>query len=118
MFQSAFRALFTSCVVIFLFPCVLVCPAWTEVIELEFKRPAVTGTATDRTLESLVKVQGPGGVHLNGLYLMTHYGDREDLFLQENRSMIENPLIGKPWRYCSIFSSGDENHMIGVIKDH
>jgi hypothetical protein len=112
MALSRFRDTITFCVAIFLLSFVAVWPARGEVIELEFKHPPDSGTDAERTLESLVKVQGPGGVHLNGLYLMTHFGDREELFSQEHQSIMENPLIERPWRYCSIFSSGDENHMI------
>jgi choloylglycine hydrolase len=43
---------------------------------------------------------------------MTHFGDRQGLFSSENQAMVETPLIERPWRYCSIFSSGNENHMI------
>jgi hypothetical protein len=109
---SSSRKPITSCAAAFLFSFVAVFPAQTEVVELEFKHPPNSGTDADRTLASLVKVQSPGGIHLNGLYLLTHYGNREELFSQEHQSMKERPLIERPWRYCSVFSSGDENHMI------
>lgn len=80
-----------------------------EVIELEFKKVQISGSDNERSLESLVKIQDPGGVHLNGLYLMTHYGDRKEVFLKENKAMMETPLIDRPWRYCSVFSSKNEN---------
>jgi hypothetical protein len=83
-----------------------------EVIDLEFRVPPASESEPERTLDSLVKVRGPDGVHLNGLYLLSHIGDRSKLFSAENRSMIEDPLIDRPWRYCSLFSSGDSDGMI------
>jgi hypothetical protein len=112
MAQFAAHKSVTWCVASVLLFIVSASAAPSEVIELEFKSPPTTGTDADRTLESLVQVQGPGGVHLNGLYLMTHYGDREESFIAENQSMMQTPLIERPWRFCSVFSSGDDNHMI------
>jgi len=100
------------CIVILLLSFAAALPTSAEVIELEFKNPPAVENDTERTLESLVKVRGPGGVHLNGLYLMTHYGDRDALFAQEHQSMKETPLIERPWRYCSVFFSSNENHII------
>jgi len=87
-------------------------PAHGEVIELEFRVAPEADNDQERALDSLVKVRGPGGVHLNGLYLMTHRGDLEELFASENQAMIVHPLIEQPWRYCSVFSSGNQEHMI------
>lgn len=54
--------------------------AQDELIELQFVQPAASNSDSTRTLQSLVKVQGTGGLHQDGLYLMTHFGDRQDLF--------------------------------------
>ncbi len=83
-----------------------------EAIDLEFNRPSASQSEPERTLATLVRVRGPGGIHLDGLYLLSHSGDRSELFSQENQSMIDNPLIERPWRFCSVFSSGTADGMI------
>jgi hypothetical protein len=109
---STDRNLFLRWIVVVLVLIVGVHPALGEVIELEFKNPAEGDAGEDPALGSLVKVRGPGGVRLNGLYLMTHYGDHEEHFISENQAMIVRPLIEQPWRYCSVFSYGNKEHMI------
>ena len=76
--------------------------AQVEVIELTFDLPAMD-SETDQLYKNVVRIQGTGGSCQSGLFLMTHYGDREDLFQRENRSMIENPLIDRTWRYLYVF---------------
>ena len=77
-----------------------------KIVDLEFTRLDVSGSDTSRTLRSLVEVRGIGEPYATGgLYLMTHYGDREELFKQENQALIDDPLINQSWRYCSIFSA-------------
>jgi hypothetical protein len=75
-----------------------------EVIELTFGQPPVSGSDTSRTLQSLLKVQGTGGLNQDALYLMTHVGDRGDIFQKENQNAIDHPWRNDTWRYCSIFS--------------
>jgi hypothetical protein len=87
-------------------------PAQDEIIDLKFGESPGSNSDTSRTLQSLVKVQGTGGLYQDGLYLLTHYGDREDIFQTENQEAIDNPLINKTWRYCSVFSSAAENSVI------
>jgi hypothetical protein len=82
------------------------------IIDLEFVRPAASDSDTARTLQSLVKVQGTGQFCEDGLYLMTHFGDREEIFLRENQEMIDNPLIDQTWRHCSVFSRANDNSAI------
>jgi hypothetical protein len=86
--------------------------AQNEIIDLKFEQPPVSDSDTSRTLLSLVKVQGTGQFCEDGLYLMTHFGDREDIFQEENQEMIDNPLINKTWRHCSLFSSADESSVV------
>jgi len=86
--------------------------AQEKAIHLEFGQPPVSGSDTSRTLESLVKVQGTGGLNQDALYLMTHYGDREDIFQKENQKAIDNPLKTQTWRYCSVFSTTTENSVL------
>ncbi|MGB2990891.1 MAG: hypothetical protein WBC98_13130, partial [Candidatus Zixiibacteriota bacterium] len=74
-----------------------------EIIDLEFAHPTVSDSDTSRTLQSLVKVQGTGQFCEDGLYLMTHFGDREDMFQKENQELIDNPCINQTWRHCSVF---------------
>jgi hypothetical protein len=86
--------------------------AQDKVIELKFAQPPVSDSDASRTLQSLVKVQGTGQFCEDGLYLMTHFGDREDLFQKENQKAIDNPLIDQTWRHCSVFSSTAERGVI------
>jgi hypothetical protein len=88
--------------------------AWAQgdVVELEFGRPPVSGSDTSRTLESLVKVQGTGGPCQTGLYLLTHVGDREDIFRRENQGLIDNPLMNQTWRFCSVFTAAARDSVV------
>jgi hypothetical protein len=93
--------------------------AQDKIIDLEFVQPPVSESDTFRTLQSLIKVQGTGQFCEDGLYLMTHFGDREDLFQKENQKAIENPLINQTWRHCSIFSAAtDSAAMMGRNWDN
>jgi hypothetical protein len=79
--------------------------AQEKLVELEFSHPAASESNASRTLASLVKVRDIGEQYATGgLYLMTHFGDREDLFRKENQERIDHPLIEQLWRACSIFS--------------
>jgi len=88
--------------------------AWAQgdVINLEFGRPPVSGSDTSRTLESLVKVQGTGGPCQTGLYLLTHVGDRENMFRRENQELIDAPLMNQTWRYCSVFTAAGRDSVV------
>lgn len=86
--------------------------AEVEIIELEFGEPPASGSDTSRTLQSLIKVQGTGQFLEDGLYLMTHYGDREEIFQRENQNAIDNPLLDQTWRHCSIFSHEAQNSVV------
>lgn len=83
--------------------------AQDEVIELEFGSPPAGASDTARTMESMVKVQGTGGLCQDALYLLTHYGDRERMFREENRELIVNPWKTQTWRFCSVFSAAGES---------
>lgn len=76
--------------------------AQEKITELKFAKPPVSDSDTSRTLKSLVKVQGTGQFCEDGLYLMTHFGDREELFQKENQKAIDNPLIDQTWRHRSM----------------
>jgi len=86
--------------------------AQDEIIDLKFGQPPVSDSDISRTLQSLVKVQGTGGLYQDGLYLMTHFGEREDIFQKENQNAIDNPWRNDTWRYCSVFSTTTENSVI------
>jgi hypothetical protein len=79
---------------------------------LEFGEPPVSDSDSSKTLQSMVKVQGTGVFCEDGLYLMTHYGDREEIFQDENQELIDNPLINQIWRHCSVFSATSESAVI------
>jgi hypothetical protein len=79
--------------------------AQLEVTELRFNRPPASLSDTLRSLQSLTKVQGTGQFCEDGLYLMTHFGDREDLFQKANQEAMDHPLANQTWRHCSLFST-------------
>ncbi len=88
-------------------------PAQNEIIDLKFEHPPISDSDTSRTLQSLVKVRAISETYsTGGLYLMTHYGDREELFQKENQKAIDNPMRNQTWRYCSVFSATTENSVI------
>ena len=87
--------------------------AEVEIVELEFGQPPVSDSDTTRTLQSLVEVRRISETYATGgLYLLTHYGDREELFQKENQKTIDHPLRNETWRYCSIFSTNTESSVI------
>lgn len=87
--------------------------AQDEIVELKFVQPPAADSAAARTLASLVRVRDIGEQYATGgLYLMTHFGDREDLFRKENQKAIDHPLIGETWRFCSIFSTKVRDRLI------
>ncbi len=86
--------------------------AQEKITELKFAQPPVSDSEASRTLQSLIKVQGTGQFCEDGLYLMTHFGDREDLFQKENQMAIDNPLIDQTWRHCSVFSASGESGVV------
>jgi len=87
--------------------------AQDKVIELKFKEPPASASDVIRTWQSFVQVRAISETYsTGGLYLMTHYGDREDLFQEENQKLINNPFINQTWRYCSVFSAATENSII------
>jgi hypothetical protein len=86
--------------------------AQDEIIDLKFGEPPVADSDISRTLQSLTKVQGTGSLYQDGLYLLTHFGDREDIFRKENQNAIDNPWRDDTWRYCSVFSTTTENSVI------
>ena len=88
------------------------CLAQHEVTDLKFEKPPECDSDISRTLQSLIKIQGTGGLVQDGLYLITHYGDRSVLFQNENQKAIDNPLINNTWRFCSLFSVAGENSAI------
>lgn len=90
--------------------------AQQEIIDLKFLKfaqPPATDSDVSRTLQSLVKVRDISETYsTGGLYLMSHYGDREVLFEKENRELINNPMRNQTWRYCSLFSTAGDSLII------
>ncbi|MBN1271344.1 MAG: linear amide C-N hydrolase [Candidatus Aminicenantes bacterium] len=84
-----------------------------KIINIKFARPPVSDSDAQRTLRSLVKVRDISETYsTGGLYLLTHYGDREDLFKKQNQKEMDNPLIHQTWRYCSLFATSTENNVL------
>lgn len=93
--------------------------AQDKIVDLEFVPPSSSDPALSSSLLSVIRVQKPGGLCQNGLYLMTHLGDREALLEQENKRMIDTPLLERTWRYCSVFSMTEgENIIMGRNWDN
>ncbi len=87
--------------------------AQDKIIDLKFGQPPVSDSDLSRTLQSLVKVRDISETYsTGGLYLMTHYGNREELFHKENQELINNPVRNQTWRYCSLFSTTTDNSVI------
>lgn len=85
----------------------------TQVFELKFKQTSAADSDASGTLQSLVKVRDISEQYATGgLYLMTHYGDREELFLKENQRAIDHPMMNETWRYCTVFSAKHENSVM------
>jgi len=84
-----------------------------KIIELKFAKPPVSDSDASRTLQSLVRVRAISETYsTGGLYLLTHYGDREELFQKENQKGIDNPMRNQTWRYCSLFSTTADDSVI------
>jgi hypothetical protein len=80
-------------------------PAREGITELEFGASQVSDLDVFRTMKSLVKVS-------DGLYLMTHHGDCEELFQRENQALIDHPFINDRSRHCSVFSAATEDSVL------
>ena len=79
--------------------------AQETITELNFGSPSGEGSDTARTLHTLVKVQGTGGLNQDGLYLITQIGDRSTICAAENQTSIDTPWRAQTWRYCSQFTT-------------
>ena len=94
---------------------VLVSPALAgeQVIDVGFDEIKGTDTAAEKTLKSIVRVRDIGEQYATGgVYLITYYGNLDDLFRKENKKLISNPIIDQTWRFCSIFSTKTENGVV------
>jgi hypothetical protein len=90
-----------------------------RIVELEFTQPSAGESDIDRTMQSITKVQGTNGLCQDAAYLITQYGDREELFAKANQEAIDNPMINQTWRFCSAFAtSGGDNPILGRNWDN
>ena len=65
-----------------------------KVIEIRFKEPAAEESDQARTLKSMVRVREISEQYATGgLYLLTHYGDYEELFEKENPESWEKCFV-------------------------
>jgi hypothetical protein len=84
-----------------------------KIMELKFGQPPVSESDVAKTLQSMVKVRNISETYsTGGLYLLTHFGDRGQLFQKENQEAIDKPMINQTWRYCSVFSATTENSVL------
>jgi hypothetical protein len=84
-----------------------------EIVDLKFLKYSTPDSGESKSLQTLVRVRRISEQYsTGGLYLMTQYGDYEDLFRKENRKAIDHPMIDEPWRYCSIFSTKNASSVI------
>jgi hypothetical protein len=97
------------------------CPfAQERVVELNFKPVLDSASGTSATLVSLTKARDISEKYsTGGLYLLTHRGDFDSLFVQANQNAIDHPLISESWRYCSVFAAlADSSAMMGRNWDN
>ena len=89
-------------------------------VELQFAPGPAAGTDAARTLQSLVKVRDIGEQYATGgLYLLTHYGDRNELFEKENQKTMDHAWINDTWRFCSAFcAAGGPGAVMGRNWDN
>lgn len=81
-----------------------------QTIDLNFAKIQGTDNSNEKTLKSIVKVRDISEQYATGgLYLMTHYGNLDELFQKENQKSIDHPFIEQTWRFCSIFSTKTKN---------
>ena len=87
--------------------------AQEQIIEVNFTKIQGADTDHEKTLKSIVKVRDISEQYATGgLYLMTHYGNLDELFQKENQKLIDHPWIEQTWRFCSIFSTTTENGVV------
>ena len=91
-----------------------------QIVEVKFAEPPASNSDLSRTLASLVPVRGIGEQYATGgIYLITHFGDREELFRKENQRRIDHPMIEDTWRFCSAFSArGGDSVTVGRNWDN
>jgi hypothetical protein len=96
-----------ACWAIVLFFMLCACSSTQEqIVEVKFAEPPASDSDLSRTLESLATVRGIGEQYATGgIYLITHLGDRDELFRKENQRRIDHPMIEDIWRLCSAFSA-------------
>jgi len=84
-----------------------------QVIDINFSEIHGTDTNHEKTLKSIVKVRDISEQYATGgLYLMTHYGNLDELFHIENQKSIDYPMIEQTWRFCSVFSTITETGVV------
>jgi len=82
-------------------------------IDVEFAEISGSDTDHEKALKSIVRVRDISEQYATGgLYLMTHYGNLDSLFQEENKKLIDNPWMDQTWRFCSIFSTTTENGVV------
>ena len=98
----------------FLFQLIVVSAfAQEQIIEVNFTKIQGTDTDHEKTLKSIIQVRDINEQYATGgLYLMTHYGNLDELFQKENQKLIDHPWIDQTWRFCSIFSTTSENGVV------
>ena len=87
--------------------------AQTQIVEVNFAKINGTYTDNEKTLKSIVKTRDISEQYATGgLYLITHYGNLDELFKIETQKLIEHPWIDQTWRFCSIFSTTTEDGVV------
>jgi hypothetical protein len=82
-------------------------------LDVSFRQASAAGTEREKTLQSVLKVRDISERYATGgLYLITHYGDREALFEKENDELLRNNWINQPWRFCTIFSTKSADSVV------
>ncbi len=87
--------------------------AQVQITEATFRDVKDNASDNEKTLSSVVKLRDISQKYATGgLYLMTHYGDNDDLFKKENQRAIDYPMIEQTWRFCSIFSTTTDDGVV------
>ncbi len=87
--------------------------AQEQIVEVDFAKISGTDIDDEKTLKSIVKVRDISEQYATGgLYLITHYGNLDELFKIETQKLIDHPWIDQTWRFCSIFSTPTEDGVV------
>jgi len=94
--------------------------AQDKIINLQFAPAPVSDSATTIARPDIVKARGiDRDYSTGGLYLLSNFGDNDELFQKENQKAIDDPFINHSWRYCSVFrATANDSVLLGRNWDN